>query len=40
VDAFILDSLRQAGISPNPRADRRQLIRRISFDLLGHSSHA
>ncbi len=35
VDAFILDSLRQAGISPNPRADRRQLIRRVSFDLLG-----
>ncbi len=35
VDAFVLDSLRQAGLRPNPRADRRQWIRRAQFDLLG-----
>ena len=35
VDAFVLASLQKAGLRPNPRADRRQLIRRAHFDLLG-----
>ncbi|MFM7166097.1 MAG: DUF1553 domain-containing protein [Planctomycetaceae bacterium] len=35
VDAFILQSLRQAGLQPSPAASRRTLIRRLSFDLLG-----
>jgi len=35
VDAFILARLETAGLSPAPTADRRTLIRRLSFDLLG-----
>jgi mono/diheme cytochrome c family protein len=35
IDAFVHASLNQAGLRPNPRADRRQLIRRAHFDLLG-----
>jgi hypothetical protein len=35
VDAFILARLEAAGLSPSPPADRRTLIRRASFDLLG-----
>ncbi len=35
IDAFILDGLRSAGLTPAPEADRRTLIRRLSFDLLG-----
>ncbi|SIO19167.1 Planctomycete cytochrome C [Singulisphaera sp. GP187] len=35
IDAFILAKLEAEGLSPAPRADRRQLIRRASFDLLG-----
>jgi mono/diheme cytochrome c family protein len=35
VDAFILARLERAGIAPSPEADRRTLIRRASFDLLG-----
>ena len=35
VDAFVLQSLRQAGLDPSPAASRRTLIRRLSFDLLG-----
>ena len=35
VDAFILDALRRAEMSPAPRADRRTLIRRLYFDVLG-----
>jgi uncharacterized protein DUF1553/uncharacterized protein DUF1549/cytochrome c len=35
VDAFVLSKLREKGLSPSPEADRRTLIRRLSFDLLG-----
>ena len=35
IDAFILRRLQEAGLQPSPRADRRTLIRRLSFDLLG-----
>lgn len=35
VDAFIFDSLTQAGLQPNPPADRRTLIRRAYYDLIG-----
>ena len=35
VDAFIHARLEQAGLSPSPEANRRTLIRRLSFDLLG-----
>jgi hypothetical protein len=34
-DAFVLAKLEEAGIAPNPEADRRTLIRRLSFDLIG-----
>ncbi len=35
IDAFILAKLREKGLSPSPEADRRTLIRRLSFDLIG-----
>lgn len=35
VDAFILARLKEKGLSPAPEADRRTLIRRASFDLIG-----
>src|SRR5262249_45719746 len=35
LDRFIVAALEARGISPNPPADRRTLIRRIYFDLLG-----
>jgi cytochrome c553 len=35
VDAFILARLEGAGLAPNPPADRRTLLRRLKFDLLG-----
>ncbi len=35
VDAFVLAGLREHGLSASPAADRRTLIRRLSFDLLG-----
>ena len=35
VDAFLLTSLEAQGLKPNPDADRRTLIRRLSFDLIG-----
>ncbi len=34
-DAFVLSRLEQAGLTPSPRADRRTLIRRATFDLHG-----
>ncbi|MGH7173758.1 MAG: DUF1549 domain-containing protein, partial [Gemmataceae bacterium] len=37
LDAFILRRLEQQGMKPSPEADRRTLIRRLSFDLLGLS---
>lgn len=35
IDAFILSRLEQQGFGPAPEADRRTLIRRLYFDLLG-----
>jgi hypothetical protein len=35
IDAFILSRLEQAHLEPAPEADRRTLIRRVTFDLIG-----
>jgi cytochrome c553 len=35
LDGFILAKLEAAGLSPTPRADRRTLIRRVTFDVIG-----
>ena len=35
IDAFVLNRLEKENIQPAPEADRRTLIRRLSFDLLG-----
>ena len=35
IDAFVEARLREQGIRPNPRATPRELVRRLSFDLLG-----
>ncbi len=35
IDRFILAKLESKGLSPNSPADRRTLIRRLSFDLIG-----
>ncbi len=35
IDAFILARLESAGLAPSPDADRRTLIRRLSFDIIG-----
>jgi len=35
IDAFVLTRLEEKGLHPSPEADRRTLIRRLSFDLLG-----
>lgn len=35
LDAFVLGKLRERDLSPAPEADRRTLIRRLSFDLTG-----
>ena len=35
VDAFIFAKLEEAGLRPAPQADRRTLMRRLSFDLTG-----
>jgi hypothetical protein len=35
IDRFIQERLARAGLKPAPEADRRTLIRRLSFDLLG-----
>src|SRR2546423_5185071 len=35
VDRFVLAKLEAKGIAPNPPADRRKLVRRAYFDLLG-----
>jgi len=35
IDRFVLDRLAAAGIEPLPEADRRTLVRRLFFDLLG-----
>ena len=35
VDPFVLKTLDDHGLQPSPEADRRTLIRRVSFDLVG-----
>ncbi len=35
IDAFILSELKKRGLSANPPADRRTLIRRVTLDLTG-----
>ncbi|MGV3720523.1 MAG: DUF1549 domain-containing protein, partial [Actinomycetota bacterium] len=35
IDAFVLARLKKAGLSPSPPADRRTLIRRLTYDLIG-----
>jgi hypothetical protein len=35
IDYFILERLEEAGLTPSIEADRRTLIRRLSFDLVG-----
>ncbi len=35
VDRFVLARLEAAGLTPAPPADRRTLLRRVSFDLIG-----
>ncbi len=35
IDAFVQGKLAEQKLTPNPPADRRTLIRRLSFDLLG-----
>ena len=35
IDAFVLARLAEKGLAPSPEADRRTLIRRLYFDLIG-----
>ncbi len=35
VDSFVLAKLDEAELSPSPEADRRTLLRRLSYDLIG-----
>ncbi|OYW18771.1 MAG: hypothetical protein B7Z55_10000, partial [Planctomycetales bacterium 12-60-4] len=35
IDRFVRDQLSQVNLAPSSEADRRTLIRRLSFDLLG-----
>ena len=35
LDRFVLSKMEAAGVAPNPAATKRQLIRRVYFDLIG-----
>jgi hypothetical protein len=35
IDVFVLSRLEREGLSPSPEADRRTLIRRVTYDLVG-----
>ena len=35
IDQFVLSRLESAGVNPSPEADKRTLIRRLSYDLTG-----
>jgi hypothetical protein len=35
IDAFVRAKLKETGLRPSPEADRRVLIRRVTFDLIG-----
>lgn len=35
IDAFIFQKLKEQGLEPSARADRRTLVRRVTFDLTG-----
>jgi len=35
IDAFILAKLKEKGLTPSPEADRRTLVRRVTYDLHG-----
>ncbi|MEM7478305.1 MAG: DUF1549 and DUF1553 domain-containing protein, partial [Planctomycetota bacterium] len=35
LDQFVLAKLQQSGLTPSPRADKRTLLRRLYFDLIG-----
>ncbi|MFT5885673.1 MAG: hypothetical protein ACI9IP_002134 [Arcticibacterium sp.] len=35
IDYYVYDGLKKQGLSPNPKADKEQLLKRVYFDLIG-----